>query len=115
MGGGLFEQLDPDSQDKTKPKRFPVSVIEFKNKFDMNKCIRYMRETAVNGREGVPFKVSIWETTEYVKPEQRWLLENTQPRRVGLRSTSPARLRTCSTCDYEFWHVAPDHAGPISR
>jgi DNA polymerase elongation subunit (family B) len=104
----------PDPADKTKPKRWPVAVVSFRNKADMNKAVRYMRNTDVVGRDGVPFKVSVWETTDYVKPEQRFLLTHKIAPAGWITVRRPLPLAwTVSTCDYEFWcndhQITPDN------
>ena len=94
----------PDPKDKTKPKKFPVCIVSFKNKSDMNKAVRHMQSTAVPARDGVAIKVAVWETTAYVKPEQRFVLENDLAPCGWVTVTSPSPLAwTCSTCDHEFW------------
>ena len=96
-------------------KKWPVAVVSFQNKADMNKAVRYMQSTAVKGREGVPFKVAVWETTSYVKPEQRFMLENDIAPAGWVTVNRPMPLAwTVSTCDLEYWclpqQLKPDHA-----
>lgn len=94
----------PDPKDKTKAKKFPVVYVSFSNAFEYRKAVAFMRDVKVTGRDGFPFKVTAWETKDYVRPEQRFLLENDLSPGGWVRVKNPRKLRwVCSTCDIERW------------
>jgi len=98
----------PDPTDPTKPKRYPVVNISFKNKQTMTKVVKFMQNNDVACRAVVPgsgkfpIRVSVWETVDYVKPQQRFLLENNVAPGgwICVSNASPLQW-TCTTCDYE--------------
>lgn len=93
----------PDAKDKTKPKQWPVVVVSFKNKSDANKAIRYMQTTEVFARGNARVKVAVFETTSYVKAEQRFVVETgvTPAGWITVSNAVPLAW-TCSTCDYDM-------------
>lgn len=100
----------PDPADKTKPKRFPVCYLEFENMHAYRKAVRYMNETEHQGRDGFGFKVSVWETTDYVKPHQRFMLEHDLVPGGWIRIANSQPLAwTCTTgAAFERWCLGED-------
>lgn len=103
----------PDPKDKRQPKKYPVALVSFKNRNDYNKAKRFLEETSIEGREGFKYRVTLWETADYVKPHVRFMLENDMAPGQWIRIQGAQPLGwTCTTCDVERWCL-PEHITPI--
>lgn len=105
----------PDPHDPTKPKRFPVLRLYFDTPHLYRKVVKYCETTEVLGKDKFKYKVSVWETKDYVKLEQRFLIENELVpcgwiRAGHLRPLGWAR----SLCDHERTCL-PKHIAAISE
>ena len=102
----------PDPEDRTKPRKVPVAVVAFKNHHECRKAVRWMQETEVVGQGLFKYKVSVWETVDYVKPQQRFILENDLQPGGWVTVSNPLPLEwACTLCDIEA-HCVPHQLTP---
>lgn len=104
----------PDPADKTQAMRHPTTRITFPNMHTYRKGVKWMQDTPVDSPSGFPFKVDVWETKNYVLPEQRFILEkDLQPGGWIKVSNSRSMSWTLSTCDVERW-CRPRDVTPVN-
>ena len=99
----------PSDTDKTVPKKFPIAILSFQNQSEYRKVIQHLKSTPVSSLQNIPIMVAIWETADYIKSQQRFLLENHLSPGGWINVKNAKQLEwSVSSCDYEFWCYAQD-------
>ena len=97
----------PDMQDPTQPQKFSIARLALPNKFTYDVLFRklngepngYIR---VHSSLNIPIRVAIYETLDYIRSTQRFLLEQKLSPGGWILVSKPRKMAWgISTCDYE--------------